>query len=480
MFLGTSWNIIVAQSQFITDLLKSLKIKYQELLDDAMEFYQEYESLYGIYEKETQRIVEIDQQLSTIQKYKEKHGVYPQIKDHADAETYLDELSRLKNRAEHDLQQVKPAVVKGFERRKQMVHGISKSISSMMLADKDASQFITTMMLRAPLPNDHQRCPTNEKNKPIYIAALCVSLISRLIKYSSIENDYIVSRYPTKIEIEYGVKEFDQEQADRYIEEVLTPVITACLIHNIGSYSSEAEDIYQGNRYQVLEEEDRKLLIKAIHDNTDRYFKYGLGKPSYEDFDDPEKYQEELDKFSLTNEILEGYSQALDPIGNLLRLPMIYSSFMMSTKQQHDFRIAFKAYDILKSGIEKGVVNKDFGDEFLKMVGHYPLGTGIFFISKESKLPERAVVTGLNPPVPSSAIVKQLTRRQVKFDDHTQVCASKDYIISNEGARRSSDFGTEYYKKQFPNGFFWNPAEPWERDIDHKKFWRRDNSIKKN
>ena len=114
------------------------------------------------------------------------------------------------------------------------------------------------------------------------------------------------------------------------------------------------------------------------------------------------------------------------------------------------------------------------------MVGLYPLGSGIFFIAKDSDLPERAVVTGLNPPEPSSAIVKQLTRKQVKFDDHTQVCAGKNSILSNRDARANSRFDAGYFKKQFPNGYFWNPAEVWELDLDHKQFWRRDNSIKKN
>lgn len=475
---------MVAKAQFITDLLKSLKVKYQELLDDAIEFYQEYESLYGVYAKEKHRIREIEHQLDTIQKYKEKHGVYPQIKGQADAESYLEELDKLMLRAENDLRVVEPEVVKGFERRTTMLNSISKKIASMMMEDKDASQFVATMMLRAPLPNDHLRCPANEKNKPIYIAALSACLIKRLVKGNNLdpvlESDYISSRFPTKVEIENGVKEYNPEQTEIYINEVLVPVITACLIHNIGSYSPDAEAIYQGNRYQVLEEEDRKALIQAIHNNTDNYLKYGIGKPSHSDFEEPELYQKALDKYELIKGILDGYSQSVDPVGNLLRLPMIYSSFMMSTKQQHDFRVSFKAFDILKSGIDKGVVHKEFGEEFLRMVGHYPLGTGIFFISRETKMPERAVVTGLNPPKTTSAIVKQLTRRQVKFDDHTQVCASRGYIISNEEARRESDFGTEYYKKQFPKGFFWNPAEPWERDIDHQKFWRRDNNIKSN
>lgn len=471
---------MVTPAQFITDVLKSLKIKYQALLDDADQFFLDYDALYGVYAKETNRIKEIQHQLSTIEAYKDENGVYPQIKDHADAATYLDELARLRQRAEHDLQLVEPEVLKGFERRREMLKDISKDIANLMLTDKDASQFIATMMLRAPMPNDHLRCATNEKNKPIYIAALSACLLKRLVKSGVLDNEYIVSRFPNKTEIDNGIKEYDQQQAVKYIDDVLIPVISASLIHNIGSYSPEAQTIYQGNRYQTLEPEKSQRLIAAIHDNTDKYLNYGLGEPHVSHYNDPEKYQQEIDKFALSQAILNGYSQALDPIGNLLRVPMIYSSFLLSTKQKYDFKVCFKAFDILKSGINKSVVHKEIGTEFLKMVGRYPLGTGIFFISKETKLPERAVVTRLNPPMPSSAIVKQLTRRQIKFDDHTQVCASKDFIISNEQARRHSDFGTEYYKKQFPKGFFWNPSEPWERDIDHKKFWRRDNNIKSN
>ena len=471
---------MVAQAQFITDLLKSLKVKYQQVLDDASDFYKEYDSLYGVYAKETKRISEIEQQLRTIETYKAKHGVYPQIKDHTNAETYIEELNRLKSKAADDLRKVEPEVFKGFERRNEMLNDISKRIAKMMITDKDASQFITTLILRAPLPADHMRCVSNEKNKPLYISALAASLIKRLAKQNALENDFIRTRFPVKVAQEHGLEEYNNDDVTNYIDEVLMPVIIACLIHNIGSYSIDAENVYKGNRYRVLDEDDRKVLIKAIHDNTMNYLKYGLGKPNAAAIFDPEEFQQQSARYLLIDSIVRGYSKPQDSLGNILRVPMIYSSFMMSTKPDHDFRITYKAFDILKGGMEKGVIQQNVAHEFLKMVGHYPLGTGIFFISKETNLPERAVVSGLNPPNTTSAIVKQLTRRQVKFDDHTQVCASKGYIISNESARKASDFGPDYYKKQFPKGFFWNPSEPWERDIDHKKFWRRDNNIKNN
>lgn len=471
----------MAQPQLVTELLKTLKAKYQVVLDDAVLFYEQYESLYGVYAKESQRVIEIKHQLSTIHGYKKKHGSFPKIKGQDSTDAYIKELEKIKQRAQSEIDHVEPDVLEGFEKRQALLTDIANSIAKMMISERDASQFIATMMLRAPLPADSSRCPTNEKNKPIYIAALAISLLKQLTSQQLIEEDYISQRVPPLVPSESHPEqlEYPQEMLSDYINEVLNPIIIAVLIHNIGSYSVEAERIYKGNRYRMLDEEARKSLINIIHSATNDYLHYGFGKPQQEKMDETQ-FELEMGKFELTQNIVNDYPKSQSPIGNLLRIPMIYSSFMLSTKPQHDFKLSFKAYDILKSGIDKNVVYAPYGEVFLNMVGQYPLGCGIFFISKETGLPERAVVSSLNPPKPTSAIVKQLTRRQVKFDDHTQVAASEEYIVSNDIARKKSDFAAPYYKKQFPTGFYWNPAEPWERDIDHQKFWRRDNQIKSN
>lgn len=472
----------MAQSQFITDLLKSLKSQYQAVIDDAVEFYEQFDSLYGVYARETDRVKEIEQQLHTIKQYKAKHGVYPQIKDQANTEDYIQELLRIKAGATEQIDEVEPEVLAGYQKRRQMLDKIAFSIADMMLNHRDASMFIATMVLRAPMPNDHTRCATNEKSKPIYIAALSVCLLQKLIEQEKITNSFIVSRVPKQIPNPEHPEQTmqDPEQVKEYIQQVLSPLITGVLIHNIGSYSKTAEAIYKGNRFRLLEENDRKLLVKAIFDHSQQYLKFGLGKPQQSDFPDPTEYQLQQAQYLLTKEIICNYPNAQHPVGNLLRIPMIYASFLLSTKPEFNYLTVFKAYEILQGGIEKKVIYGPFAKVFLDLVGMYPLGTGIFFISNETHLPERAVVTGLEPSKPTSAIVKQLTRRQIKFDDHTQVEASKESIISNPQTRKDSDFGTDYYKKQYPNGFFWNPSEPWERDIDHQKFWRRDNKLKLN
>ena len=187
-----------------------------------------------------------------------------------------------------------------------------------------------------------------------------------------------------------------------------------------------------------------------------------------------------VDLFSKTKIQCIRVVKANHGIANILRIPMIYSSFMLSTKPRHEYPIVYKAYDVIKSGIDKNIVYVPYANEFLNMVGKFPLGTGLYFIAKDTGQPEKAVVTGLNPPDHTTAIAKQLTRRQIRFDEHSQSLITQQYNIIYEGARRRSDFGSEYFTKQYPNGYFWNPAESWELEIDHKTFWRRDNNLKSN
>jgi hypothetical protein len=471
----------MSQPQFVTELLNTLKSKYQLVLDDAVEFFAQYKTLHLIYAKESKRFEEIQHQLTTIYNYKKKHNVFPKIKGHSDAKSYLLELEAIKQRSQAEVDKIEPEIFAGFKKRQALLNDIATSIAKSTIHERDASQFIATMMLRAPLPADHNRCEINEKTKPIYISALVISLLTQLIGKGIIDDDYIISRIPSLSEHEKDpdLVEHHAEELNIYITEVLNPIIIAALLQNIGSYCMEAEAIYQGDRFQALDEDDRKVLIKTISENTNTYLNWGYGKP-LERYWGEEQLNIELDKFDIIESIVKNYPKSQDPMGNLLRIPMIYSSFTLSTKHQHDFRFIFKAYDILNSGIEKKLVYQPYAEVFLNMVGKYPLGSGISFISLETGYPERAIVSALNPPEPTTAVVKQLTRRQVYADDHTQVAVTKDYIVSNSTARKNSEFDTSYYKKQYPNGYFWNPSEAWQIDLEHKKFWRRDNRLKPN
>lgn len=483
----------------ITDILKTLKAQYLELLSDATKFFRDFEDTYLIYEKETHRTKEINKQIETILSFKETNGFYPTIKDQDDTGAYLKELKHLSATAQERLDRVEPKVLGGFRRRTTLLTEIADTIIDQTFNDKEANRFITTMVLRAPLPNDQSRCASNEKSKPLYIAALSVKLVQKLLEDGQIIEEDIV-KFAPKLSLKQveaqtseasstsstGNKpeqhELTAEEFEPFRKQVLRPIVFAALIHQIGSYSVDADQLYKGNRYRLLDEEERKKLINIIYKSSRSYLKYGLGEPDRSLFESiaADDYLDAVARYDLTDTILTHYVKPQHALGNLLRIPMIYASFLMSTKSRHNYNLIYKAYDIMKSGIEKEVVYEPYTKVFMKMMGCFPLGSGIYFISKETNMVEKGVVVGLNPADPKSAIVKQTTKRQVKYEDHSQTQVSYDFNIINPKARKQSNFNEDYYKNQFPKGFYWNPAEDWEVDINPKTFWRRDNSIHRN
>ena len=501
----------MAPQLLITDILKTLKAQYLDLVSDATTFFREFEEIYLIYEKETQRTKEINKQIETILSFKEANGFYPAIKDQDDTGEYLKELKQLSATAQERLDYVEPKVLGGFRRRTALLTEMADTIIEQTLKDKDANRFITTMVLRAPLPNDQARCASNEKNKPLYIAALSVKLLQKLLETDQIIDEDIVKYVPklnlkqveeqtnqksdattntssdstssdSKDKSKKEEEEIPEEILEPYKRQVLRPIIFAALIHQIGAYSLDADKIYKGNRYRLLDEEERKKLINVIYKSSRNYLKYGVGEPDRSLFEsmDADEYLQAVARYDLTDSILTNYVKPQHALGNLLRIPMIYASFLMSTKSRHNYNLIYKAYDIMKSGIDKEVIYEPYTKVFMKMVGRFPMGSGIYFVSKETNVVEKGVVVGLNPAHPKTAIVKQTTKRQVKYEDHSQTEVTYDFNIINPAARKQSDFSEDYYKKQYPNGFYWNPAEDWEMDINQKTFWRRDNSIRRN
>ena len=102
----------MSQALFITDLLKELRSQYLDFLEDAIKFFKEYDGLYGVYAKKTAKIDEVDEQLATINNYKEKHGVYPNIKDQPDCETYINELMKVREKNEFEISSIiKPIIL---------------------------------------------------------------------------------------------------------------------------------------------------------------------------------------------------------------------------------------------------------------------------------------------------------------------------------------------------------------------------------
>ena len=339
------------------------------------------------------------------------------------------------------------------------------------------------MSLSTPLSEEKARCAINEKSKPVFIAALTVLLFDEIRQHQGFTSGYLADNVS---EIFSGVNQglLNKKLADlpddtkmRYREELLKPVAKAAVLQSIGSYSTEAAEIYQGDRFRVLPIEERNRLIDIINQKTLGYIKQGIGIPSraFDTIEEKKHYKAyEAAKLQFTLKLVQNKNDKNNELSDLLRIPVVYTSFILSTKEDFDYQRCYDAYDVIDQGVEKQDYNGNFGQLFLSIVGKFPIGSGLLFISKINGQIERAMVSSIYPENPYEPICKQITKGQVQAMTQSEVVISLETNLYFETARKNSEYDEDYFQSRYQGVYVWNANELWEVQIHAKTFWKKD------
>jgi hypothetical protein len=426
--------------------------------------------------------------IETVENYRKEKGKLPVIKGQRSAARYLEKLNHKLTLSEFRLAEIKQERFVDRGERYIALEKLVDNILDLLDGPKIFSQFLGTMVLSTPLPNESVRCIRNEKNKPIYITALTVALFEEVRLFSSFETPYLKKSINEIISddqvslmqrTDHRVLDLDKKMA--YREEVLKPIVKATLLYHIGSYSPSAENIYEGNRFRLLNREKRIHLRGVIQQNSSLYLREGIGLPQ-ERFDNKHAKEaftkNENNKLDFMTQLLDFEHQSSE-LRDLMRIPMVYGSFMLSTKEVFDYTSIYRAFDILKDGMKSGEYNPNFCALFLRMVGRFPIGSGIYFFSKETGMIEKGIVSSLFPRNPESPFVKQITRNQLQSLNQTEVIVSKNTNIYFQSVRDDSEFDDSYFQTRYNPPYVWNANEVWEVQIPALIFWKKDGTLKK-
>ncbi|WP_189408085.1 hypothetical protein [Alteromonas halophila] len=293
-----------------------------------------------------------------------------------------------------------------------------------------SAKFLGTVMLltRGPQGNfarHHQRL------KPLYKAVLCLRLTDKVLAHEKITHPYL-SRYQGALERFEGSRKWQ----DTWREELALPLIKACVLQDIGLQSSEAIAILRGDEgdkdeFRVLEGDDRKQLLKINYYQSLRYIKEGLGLPAYIGND-----KEERDRFNAMHEAASAFTMntvkdafvGKSGIGEIIKIPQIYVSIVLSTKPDYTRKELPKGYMLIEQLAKKEALNPRLAGDFIKIVGYFPQGFGVTFIPKNERGIERdqyecAIVTGLNPKNPAEPMCRVVSRNL------TYISAGQDDVI---------------------------------------------------
>jgi hypothetical protein len=274
----------------------------------------------------------------------------------------------------------------------------------------------------------------HQKFKPAYKGVLALRLLDKLLLEEDISNQYINER-------NQGNRRYPEKEGELTLfqRDVAMPMLIAALFQDVGLLHPEAQLLLKGedgtsDEFRVLDKDIRLKLIKINHEQTLDYITFGLGSDQYvgDSKEDKVSFESnEKERLSFTRSLIKDALKPKLGVGNLLKVPQIYTSVIFSTKQSYNFLDLPKAGLVINRAAEVGAISTRAANSLLAIVGHFPQGYGITYIPKDDDKQdmdryEYAIVNDLNPEDPYVPRCRVATRKL------TFVSNGKSLLISKE------------------------------------------------
>uniref|UniRef100_A0A486XJU7 Uncharacterized protein n=1 Tax=Rheinheimera sp. BAL341 TaxID=1708203 RepID=A0A486XJU7_9GAMM len=280
-----------------------------------------------------------------------------------------------------------------------------------------SAKLLGTIQLLSPTEGKNV-APSNQKSKHLCKAVLSLRLLDKLLADGELNNPYVQQRFNAS----KGQKA-TAEDYDPFRDDVQMPLLMAALLQDIGSCHPEAQLILKGadgkaDEFRVLENDERIALLQISYKESLKYVVHGLSLEKYHgnskgERDTFTKLETERQSFLLM--LLKNAIKPEHGIGNLLKMPQIYTSVVLSTKSSFAYDSLPKVALVLENGVEKGVYSKVAVNALIAITGVFPQGFGVTYIPKDSDRQdmdryEYAIVTGLYPEDIRQPICRMVTR----------------------------------------------------------------------
>lgn len=305
--------------------------------------------------------------------------------------------------------------------------------------NRKSAQCLGTIQLLNPTEGKRV-ARTNEQSKAVYKAVLCLRLLDNLILSGQMKDPYI-NKYLEDISLKQylAFSSHNPQAAKRFTDQVKVPLIIAALLQDIGNYHPKAQIILCGedgqlDPFRVLDSSQRKKLLQINHIETLRYLIEGIGIPSYIGNSKTERDQfllDEQDKLSFIKRLLKTSVNPKSSIGNILKVPQIYISIILSTKENYNYKVLPQVFQVLNKNAELGACDQRVIDALYKITGMFPQGFGLVYMPNGEFVNsgdsyEYAIVNGLYPKDPEEPFCRMATRK-LSFIGHGQnIVLTKD------------------------------------------------------
>jgi hypothetical protein len=336
--------------------------------------------------------------------------------------------------------------LKLMERTERHANLLAISLTIIELAEGDSyaennrksAQFLGTIQLLSPTEGKRV-AKSNEQSKSVYKALLCLRLLDRLIIDGQVREPYI-NKFLTDISSEEFIvfAKHDADKYRRFVKQVKVPLVMAALLQDIGNYHPKAQTILFGDEgdldpFRTLEIKQRKELLQINYRETLKYLTEGIGIPTFVGNTKAEREQflvDEKDKLTFIKQLLKSSVHPKNTIGNILKVPQIYTSIILSTKTSYNYKLLPKVFQVLNKNAEIGACAQSVVDALYKITGIFPQGFGIVYMPLgefwgQGDCYEYAIVNRLYPKNPEQPNCR-MTTRQLTFIGYGQNCVVKN------------------------------------------------------
>ena len=279
-----------------------------------------------------------------------------------------------------------------------------------------SARALGTIQLLSPTRGRHI-ASINQRHKHAYKAILAIRLLDQLLADRLIKNRYVLNK------LQDSQNPDTPESYQPFQEEVQLPLMMALLLQDIGLQHPSAQQILRGDEqtldpHRILAPNERQELLTISYQQSQLYLTEGLGLDNYVGNSKAERdlflYMEQ-EKQNFISHLLNTAIQPEEGIGNLLKIPQVYVSVVLPSKQNYRYEQSAKVSAVLQAGVGKGWYPGPIVDSLLKITGYFPQGFGITYIPKDSDNRdldryEYGIVNSLYPPEPEQPICRTVTR----------------------------------------------------------------------
>ncbi|TWX74130.1 hypothetical protein [Colwellia sp. C1TZA3] len=379
------------------------------VLERAIAFY-ELESLsqgkVNVLKNEMTKLVQIDSDKSNKKLFNLER----------EQQVYLKSISAERNERAQHLQQICRDILELCEGE------------SLVETKRKSAELLGTIQLLLPTEGS-KVAVENERSKPLYRAVLALRLLDQACLKNPSSADALTQELADIVAVDFNeLRNGSAEAFRQFADDVKIPVIMAAILQDIGHYHPKAQNIIKGldgklDHFRTLQVAERKALLQINYRETTKYLLNGIGAVNYlgDSVAEREAFAStQIKTLRFVKQLLMSSVQPKLGVGNLLKIPQIYTSIVLSTKDNYNYKLLPRVYQVLYKNAERGRCSRSVVDALYQITGDFPQGFGVIYmpndVYQEARY-EYAIVTQLYPDKPNEPKCR-VTSRHLTFIGH--------------------------------------------------------------